>query len=115
MNFDELLAVKIEVDTRPPQGAGLETTLVRRHVLLNLQHHDQAQPCPGADRLGRGVQPSLLDASQSQGHPFVYFLHSPGPAGTILNIKLFIGDSLQAASTPAPQHVPFVVKFANII
>lgn len=44
---DEVLAVKIEVDTRPPQGAGLETTLVRRHVLLNLQHHDQASLLAG--------------------------------------------------------------------
>jgi Nucleotidyl transferase AbiEii toxin, Type IV TA system len=44
---DEVLAVKIEVDTHPPQGAGLETTLVRRHVLLNLQHHDQASLLAG--------------------------------------------------------------------
>jgi hypothetical protein len=33
-------SVKIEVDTRPPQGARLETTVVRRHVILRLQHHD---------------------------------------------------------------------------
>ena len=44
---DEALAVKIEVDTRPPQGAGLETTLVRRHVLLNLHHHDKASLLAG--------------------------------------------------------------------
>jgi hypothetical protein len=44
---DEVLAVKIEVDTHPPQGAGLETTLVRRHVLLNLQHHDRASLLAG--------------------------------------------------------------------
>ena len=44
---DEVLAVKIEVDTRPPQGAGLETTLVRRYVLLNLQHHDRASLLAG--------------------------------------------------------------------
>jgi len=37
----EVLAVKIEVDTRPPAGAGLTTTVVRRHVTLNLQHHDR--------------------------------------------------------------------------
>jgi hypothetical protein len=43
---DEVLAVKIEVDP-PLQGAGQETTLVRRHVLLNLQHHDQASRWPG--------------------------------------------------------------------
>lgn len=37
----EVLAVKIEVDTNPPEGAGLATTIVRRHVILNLQHHDR--------------------------------------------------------------------------
>ncbi len=37
----EVLAVKLEVDTRPPAGAGLATTVVRRHVLLQLQHHDK--------------------------------------------------------------------------
>lgn len=36
------LSVKLEVDTRPPAGAGLEITLVRRHVVLRLQHHDRA-------------------------------------------------------------------------
>ncbi|RME63969.1 MAG: nucleotidyl transferase AbiEii/AbiGii toxin family protein [Caldilineae bacterium] len=39
---DEVLAVKIEVDTNPPAGADLVTTVVRRHVILHLQHHDQA-------------------------------------------------------------------------
>jgi hypothetical protein len=44
---EEVLAVKIEVDTHPPAGAGLQTSLVRRHVLLNLQHHDQASLLAG--------------------------------------------------------------------
>jgi hypothetical protein len=44
---DEALAVKIEVDTRPPKGAVLATTLVRNHVLLNLQHHDRASLLAG--------------------------------------------------------------------
>lgn len=39
---DEVLAVKIEVDTNPPAGAGLDVTLIRRHVTLRLQHHDRA-------------------------------------------------------------------------
>jgi hypothetical protein len=38
----ETIAVKIEVDTRPPAGARLETSIVRRHVTLHLQHHDRA-------------------------------------------------------------------------
>jgi hypothetical protein len=44
---DEALAVRIEVDTNPPAGAGLETTLVRRHVMLNLHHHDRASLLAG--------------------------------------------------------------------
>ncbi len=40
---DESLSIKIEVDTRPPAGAGLRTTLLQRHhLLLHLQHHDRA-------------------------------------------------------------------------
>ena len=37
----EALAVKIEVDTNPPKGAGLSTTVVRRFVVLQLHHHDK--------------------------------------------------------------------------
>ena len=44
---NEGLAVKIEVDTNPPVGAGLETTIVRRHVALRLQHHDRASLLAG--------------------------------------------------------------------
>jgi hypothetical protein len=39
--------VKLEVDTRLSQGAVLETTVVRRHVLLRLQHHDRASLLAG--------------------------------------------------------------------
>jgi len=44
---DEVLAVKIEVDTNPPAGAGLDTTLIRRHITLRLQHHDRASLLAG--------------------------------------------------------------------
>jgi hypothetical protein len=43
----EVLAVKIEVDTNPPAGAGLATTIVRRFLLLQLHHHDQASLLSG--------------------------------------------------------------------
>jgi predicted nucleotidyltransferase component of viral defense system len=38
----ETLSIKIEVDTRPPAGARLDTSIVRRHTILHLQHHDRA-------------------------------------------------------------------------
>lgn len=43
----EVLAVKLEVDTNPPAGAGLDTTVVRRFVVLQLQHHDKASLLAG--------------------------------------------------------------------
>jgi hypothetical protein len=44
---DEKLAVKLEVDTNPPAGARLTTTVVRRHVMLQFQHHDRASLLAG--------------------------------------------------------------------
>jgi hypothetical protein len=44
---EEAISVKLEVDTRPPKGAVLETTVVRRHVLLRIQHHDRASLLAG--------------------------------------------------------------------
>jgi hypothetical protein len=43
----EVLAVKIEVDTNPPAGAVLATTVVRRYVTLQIQHHDRASLLAG--------------------------------------------------------------------
>lgn len=39
---EEVLAIKIEVDTNPPSHARLATTPLIKHVPLNLQHHDPA-------------------------------------------------------------------------
>jgi hypothetical protein len=38
----ETLSVKVEVDSNPPAGAGLAATIIRRHVILQLRHHDKA-------------------------------------------------------------------------
>ena len=43
----EVLAIKIEVDTRPPAGATMDTSLVRRHETLRLFHHDRASLLAG--------------------------------------------------------------------
>lgn len=43
----EVVAIKLEVDTDPPQGASVTTTSLRRHVKLNLQHHDRASLLAG--------------------------------------------------------------------
>ncbi len=46
-NHDEVISVKVEIDTNPPTGVGLETTIIRRHVTLNIQHHDKASLLAG--------------------------------------------------------------------
>jgi hypothetical protein len=38
----QVLSIKVEIDTNPPAGAAIATTLVRRHVTLNLCHYDRA-------------------------------------------------------------------------
>jgi predicted nucleotidyltransferase component of viral defense system len=43
----ETLAVKLEVDTHPPSGAVLSTSVVRRFMVLQLQHHDKASLLAG--------------------------------------------------------------------
>jgi len=43
----QTLSMTVEVDTNPPAGAGIETTIVRRHVTLNLCHHDRASLLSG--------------------------------------------------------------------
>jgi hypothetical protein len=40
-------SIKIEVDTNPPPGAQIETSVVRRHVTLHLCHHDKASLLAG--------------------------------------------------------------------
>jgi predicted nucleotidyltransferase component of viral defense system len=45
---DQNFSIKFEVDTRPPLGAGLRTTLIRhRELFLNVQHHDKASLLAG--------------------------------------------------------------------
>lgn len=84
---DEVLAVRIEVDTHPPRGAGLEVTLVRRPVLLNLQHHDRAS-------LLAGKLHALLQRPYLKGrdlYDLIWYLSSPdwpAPNLTLLNNAL---------------------------
>lgn len=44
---DEVLAIKLEIDTNPPKDAGLDTTMVQHHVAVHLQHHNQASLLAG--------------------------------------------------------------------
>ncbi len=37
----ETISIKVELDTHPPEGAGTDTSLVRKHVMLSLLHYDK--------------------------------------------------------------------------
>jgi hypothetical protein len=43
----QALSIKVEMDTNPPPGARIQTSIVRRHVTLHLCHHDQASLLAG--------------------------------------------------------------------
>lgn len=37
---DQMISIKMEIDTRPPAGAKTETQVVNRHFLVAMRHHD---------------------------------------------------------------------------
>ena len=43
----QVFSIKLEVDTNPPAGATMQTSLVRRHVPLNIFHFDKASLLAG--------------------------------------------------------------------
>jgi predicted nucleotidyltransferase component of viral defense system len=43
----ETISIKVEIDTNPPSDAIFETSVVRRHCLLNLQHYDKSSLLAG--------------------------------------------------------------------
>ena len=69
----EVLSVKIEVDTNPPKGAGLDTTVVRRYIVLQLHHHDKAS-------LLSGKLHAILQRSYTKGrdiYDLIWYLSDP--------------------------------------
>jgi len=94
---NQVLSVKIEVDTEPPAGAGLTTTVVRRHVTLQLQHHDRASLLAG--KLHAILQRSYLKGRDV--YDLLWYLGDPSwpaPNLILLNNALqqtgWAGDSL---------------------
>ncbi|MCK4989885.1 MAG: nucleotidyl transferase AbiEii/AbiGii toxin family protein [Bacteroidales bacterium] len=45
--MEEVLSIKIEVDTNPPEGAETETTIVRRFVTVNVNHYSRSSLLAG--------------------------------------------------------------------
>jgi hypothetical protein len=81
---DEPLAVKLEVDTRPPEGAVTGTAVVRRHALLHLHHHDRAS-------LLAGKLHAILQLPYAKGrdlYDLLWYLGDPGwPAPNLVMLN----------------------------
>jgi len=98
---EQVLSVKLEIDTNPPPGARCETSVVRRHLTLQLQHHDRAS-------LLAGKLHAVLQRPYTKGrdlHDLLWYLADPGwpqPNLTLLNNALrqtgWGGEKLTARS-----------------
>ena len=88
---DEVLSVKLEIDTNPPAGTTLATTVIRRQIPLRLQHHDQAS-------LLAGKLHAVLQRSYTKGrdlYDLFWYLSDPAwpaPNLTLLNNALAQSD-----------------------
>lgn len=84
---DEVIAVKLEVDTNPPAGAELTTTLIRRHTIVQLQHHNPPS-------LFAGKLHAILQRNYTKGrdlYDLMWYLSDPrwpAPNLTLLNNAL---------------------------
>lgn len=88
---DEILAVKIEVDTKPPAGATLAIAVVRRHLPLRLQHHDRAT-------LLAGKLHAVLQRAYSKGRDlYDLFWYLSDPAWPAPNINM-LNHALQQSN-----------------
>ncbi len=101
----EALTIRIEVDTNPPEGAGCEISLVRRHVTLRLFHHDRAS-------LLAGKLHAVLQRGYAKGrdlYDLIWYLSDPNwpaPNLSLLNAALrqsaWEGDELTPRSWTGP-------------
>ncbi len=93
---EEIAAIKIEVDTNPPRGAVLTTTIIRRYVTLQLQHHDKAS-------LLAGKLHAILQRPHLKGRDiYDLFWYLSDPAWPSPNLVL-LNNALRQTHWPGPE------------
>jgi hypothetical protein len=104
----EVLAVKLEVDTDPPAGAGLTTTVVRCFVMLQLQHHDQASLLAG--KLHAILQRPYLKGRDI--YDLLWYLSDPTwpPPNMILLNNALVQTGWQGGALTVSNWRPLVLK-----
>jgi predicted nucleotidyltransferase component of viral defense system len=93
---DEVLSIKLEVDTNPPAGVTLTTSVVRRHITLQLHHHDPAS-------LLAGKLHAVLQRSYTKGrdiYDLLWYLSDPNwPAPNLV----LLNNALQQTGWPGDE------------
>lgn len=103
----EVLAIKLEVDTKPPKGAVLDTTLIRRHRTLQLQHHDRAS-------LFAGKTHAVLQRSYTKGrdlYDLLWYLSDPKwPAPNLEMLNRALEQSEWSGPEVTPENWPEILE-----
>jgi hypothetical protein len=91
----QVFTIKIEVDTNPPAGAGLTTTVVKRYATLHLQHYDQAS-------LLAGKVHAVLQRAYTKGRDiYDLYWYVSDPAWPLPNFA-FLNNALQQTGWRGP-------------
>ncbi|MBW2614557.1 MAG: nucleotidyl transferase AbiEii/AbiGii toxin family protein [Deltaproteobacteria bacterium] len=92
----EALSIKIEVDSNPPPGGITETSVIRRYVILNVQHYDKAS-------LLSGKLHALLARPYIKGRDlYDLFWYLSDPLWPTPNIK-FLNEALLQTTWKGPE------------
>jgi len=95
----QVFSIKVELDTNPPAGATTTTTLVRRHVTVNLQHYDKQSLLAG--KLHAAFSRSWVKGRDL--YDLIWYLSDrrwPEPNLTLLNAALLQTDWSGPEITP---------------
>jgi len=104
---DQVLSVKLEVDTNPPAGAVLTTTVIRRHVTLQLQHHNRASLLAG--KLHAILQRSYLKGRDV--YDLLWYLSDPNwPVPNLILLNNALQQTGWAGASPTEHNWREVVR-----
>ena len=92
----EALSIKIELDSKPPTGGVVETSIVRRYVVLHVLHYDKAS-------LLSGKLHAILDRPYVKGRDlFDIYWYLSNPEWPVPNIK-FLNEALSQTHWKGPE------------
>jgi len=88
---DQKIAIKIGIDTRPPEGASFETRVVNRHMLFAVRYHDLSSLMSGKIR-------ALLTRPFQKGRDWYDLLWYLGRTPTVSPNPLLLSNALAQPS-----------------